>query len=588
MAEIFDDLKISNVEINSNLGINLTPENSRIKHTGTGIVELSSNGTILLKSGDSNVEDSYFDNLGNVGNIILEGGYSQNGLAGNILLVGGNSLENGLGGSVLLAGGNNFLNGGYGVALRTHTSLLNNQEKLLNNNLMNTKMVEKKNEILNKVQKSQNLNSLGELKNHSEGTTSIGGGIFLVAGDKEEDFILLGDVIITAGQAYNTASGGNILLASGNNFDEGEGGDFIISAGQGGSNGITGLANGGDIIINSGTAGNNSVGGNVILSGGDYGGHSNSRGGRIVMESLMTLPTFDQKPDRDSIEQAEGVTGDISFITGSQVLCLHDGEQWSNLPIPNTDTYFKYFKWEITKVSYTGFSGDNGIQASEFKFTNDGIDISMAGITCTTNATDYVGGNSVSNLIDGNLNTFWYSNIIALEESVKVYFEFPTAVQTDGYRWATGTDAPQRDPVSWKVYGSNNNSLWVQLDELTDYSSINNQIARKTYIVLRYDIDNRKELVSYNDDLALKALNGNDVNISSEPAITGPPGRINMLNVMRSVVFANDTERNTAIPSPQIGDICFVISGGNPSGNLKLQVYTDLTGEGASGWQICN
>jgi hypothetical protein len=61
-----------------------------------------------------------------------------------------------------------------------------------------------------------------------------------------------------------------------------------------------------------------------------------------------------------------------------------------------------------------------------------------------------------------------------------------------------------------------------------------------------------------------------------------------MLNVMRSVVFANDSARDTAIPSPQIGDICFVIAGANPTANYKLQVYTDITDEDASGWQNCN
>jgi len=581
MSEINEDIKISMAEVESSLGINLTAENTKIKHTGTGVVEFSSNGAILLKSGDNN--DEYDEeNLFYSNSIILEGGSSNNGQAGNILLFAGNSLENGFGGSILLAGGNSSFLGEFFPTLRSHNSSLDQSNNLLNNNLINTKIAEKKSEILNKVGKNQNINSYSELNNHSEGTTSNGGAILIVAGDREEDFTILGDIIIGAGQGYNTASGGTIYLASGNNQDEGQGGDFVILAGSGGDNGITGSADGGELVLIAGDAGNNSLGGDVIISGGDNGTHLNSRGGRIVMDSLMRLPIFETKPDRDSIEQAEGITGDIAFITGSQVLCLHDGEQWSNLPIPNTDTYFKYFKWEITKV--LNISNDSVIQASEFRFTNNGIDVDMSGVTCTSNTIENV-LHPLSDLIDNDLDTFWYADILASGATglpVSIVFEFPSAVQTDGYKWATGPDVPSRDPVSWKVYGSNNNSLWVQLDELTDYSSLLSPTDRKTYTVLRYDIDNKKELVSYNDDLALKALNGNDVNISSEPAITGPPGRINMLNVMRSVVFDDIAERNAAINPPLEGDICFVRDLGDEVNFQKLMVYTTY------GWQVCN
>lgn len=587
MSEINEDIKVSMAEVESSLGINLTAENTQIKHTGTGVVEFSSNGNILLKSGFTDDKEPFTNDLGD---ITLNSGSSNNGLAGNIYIRGGDSLENGIGGSVLITGGNSFVNEEFIPLNMNNTSesnLVPNNSSNLSNLNNNTKLLDRKNELLSKSQHSnKNLNLSGQLQNHlGEEEGPIGGGVVLIAGDKytnDYGYPWLGTILMVAGQGLNSANGGDIVLFSGNSFDNGSGGNILIGAGSGSGDGLTALADGGDLLLVAGNPGDNSLGGDVIISGGYNSNNLNSRGGRVIIDSLMRLPIFETKPDRDSIEQAEGITGDIAFITGSQVLCLHDGEQWSNLPIPNTDTYFKYFKWEVTEISYTGISGDNAIQACEFKFTNNGVDLSMVGVTCTTNATNYVGGNSISNLIDDDVNTFWYSDIAALGQSVKVYFEFSTPVTTDGYRWATGPDAPQRDPVSWKVFGSNDNSNWVQLDELTNYSSFNNQTDRETYTVLRYDIDNRKELVSYNDDLALKALNGNDVNISCEPAITGPPGRINMLNVMRSVVFNNITERDAAINPALEGDICFVRDLGDEVNFQKLMVYTTY------GWQVCN
>jgi hypothetical protein len=58
-------------------------------------------------------------------------------------------------------------------------------------------------------------------------------------------------------------------------------------------------------------------------------------------------------------------------------------------------------------------------------------------------------------------------------------------------------------------------------------------------------------------------------------------GRIQCQSLFRVAVYENDTARN-AYNSPLTGDICFVITGTNPAGNNKLQVYT------GSGWAICN
>ena len=50
MSEIVEDLKISNLEINDDLGLTLTSDNSRVCHTGSGALEISSTGTADVSS----------------------------------------------------------------------------------------------------------------------------------------------------------------------------------------------------------------------------------------------------------------------------------------------------------------------------------------------------------------------------------------------------------------------------------------------------------------------------------------------------------------------------------------------------------
>ena len=50
MSEIVEDLKIANLEITDSLGLTLTSEDSRVSHTGTGDLEILSNGDCTVSS----------------------------------------------------------------------------------------------------------------------------------------------------------------------------------------------------------------------------------------------------------------------------------------------------------------------------------------------------------------------------------------------------------------------------------------------------------------------------------------------------------------------------------------------------------
>ncbi len=66
MAEIYDDIKVNLVEAMGNLGINLTSTNTRINHTKSGTLDVSSNGTINISTGNSKIDNQDYNLLGNI------------------------------------------------------------------------------------------------------------------------------------------------------------------------------------------------------------------------------------------------------------------------------------------------------------------------------------------------------------------------------------------------------------------------------------------------------------------------------------------------------------------------------------------
>ena len=80
MTEIDDDLKISKLEISNNLGLTLSAENARIKHSGEGELNiLSNNGDIRINSNNIMVESSNHITLQAASsNIFINGGFVGN------------------------------------------------------------------------------------------------------------------------------------------------------------------------------------------------------------------------------------------------------------------------------------------------------------------------------------------------------------------------------------------------------------------------------------------------------------------------------------------------------------------------------
>lgn len=135
-----------------------------------------------------------------------------------------------------------------------------------------------------------------------------------------------------------------------------------------------------------------------------------------------------------------------------------------------------YYRWRITNVS--NFSIANSVQASEFVFQRNGSDVRPTA-TVTNPGGSNPPGELPANLYDNNLTTKALDfNIKSLNVSIFLY-TFSTAQTFTGYRWATANDAVERDPITWTVEGSNNNSTWTVLHTVTNFTPTS---TRGTYV----------------------------------------------------------------------------------------------------------
>jgi hypothetical protein len=131
--------------------------------------------------------------------------------------------------------------------------------------------------------------------------------------------------------------------------------------------------------------------------------------------------------------------------------------------------FHRYFRFTPTKLRNDAAA--NSIQLAEFEMIKNGI--RLTGATASNPGGNSPGGESPAQGVDNNPGSKW------LDFNKKaLVLDYGTVVNADGYRFATANDGEERDPVSWKVEGSNDNTTWTLLDEKFDYATPN---ARQTY-----------------------------------------------------------------------------------------------------------
>ena len=58
---------------------------------------------------------------------------------------------------------------------------------------------------------------------------------------------------------------------------------------------------------------------------------------------------------------------------------------------------------------------------------------------------------------------------------IQFHFDEPTKIS--GYRWYTANDFEERDPRSWRLFGSDDEANWVLVDKVEDFEATSDRKA---------------------------------------------------------------------------------------------------------------
>jgi hypothetical protein len=102
-----------------------------------------------------------------------------------------------------------------------------------------------------------------------------------------------------------------------------------------------------------------------------------------------------------------------------------------------------------------------GAQLAEFAFYNGetALDLNALGTEVTGPLGNSPANEGPAMLIDGDVATKW----LDFNKSA-VVFDFQSPQTFDGYQWTTGNDAPNRDPIAWRLDGSMDGENWTAID----------------------------------------------------------------------------------------------------------------------------
>jgi len=131
---------------------------------------------------------------------------------------------------------------------------------------------------------------------------------------------------------------------------------------------------------------------------------------------------------------------------------------------------YRYLRWVMTKTRGADVSS-GAIQVADLVLLNQGATVSWNPSASVTNpdGTTYPSETPIK-ILDYNKGTKWCNTIFGFlgVGTASLYIDNVNPLTFDSYYYVTANDEEVRDPVSWTLAGSNNNSDWAILDTQTN------------------------------------------------------------------------------------------------------------------------
>lgn len=141
----------------------------------------------------------------------------------------------------------------------------------------------------------------------------------------------------------------------------------------------------------------------------------------------------------------------------------------------------RYFKLTINKIKDNSNLG-GATQISDLIFQYKNIPINWnVGATASNPSGEYDLTESPDKLLDNNILTKWCDTNFVINGFSIVYIDNITQITFDSYYYITGNDYLGRDPISWILEISDDNTNWATIDTqidltITDSRQTNTQV----------------------------------------------------------------------------------------------------------------
>lgn len=228
--------------------------------------------------------------------------------------------------------------------------------------------------------------------------------------------------------------------------------------------------------------------------------------------------------------------------------------------IITTYPVYQYYKLHITENK----AGAPYIQMSEFIFQTDVVDYpSMSSINISL-----LDGHTtppfevIENLIDGTGAKFLDYDFAS--GGTNIVFDFGSPIAFDGYRWQTAGDESGRDPKSWTLYGSTDNTNWDVLDIVTDFIATEDRFTFTPPFIF--------------------TVQPKEIQLPSKLTFTANPP-LPATNDGTTELRAGESAYQIKRDFPASADGLYWIQNANINSGSAFQIYADMTTDGG-GWTL--
>lgn len=164
------------------------------------------------------------------------------------------------------------------------------------------------------------------------------------------------------------------------------------------------------------------------------------------------------------INEYQVSTGNFIDSSYNKTLFNKGATHSSDVPIA-----YRYLRWLITQTSGADIEF-KAIQACDLVLLYNGATVSWGPSASATNPDgEGVPSETASKLLDYNINTKWCDSGFGTTSfgTSTIYIDNLNPIFFNSYYYVTANDSPERDPVSWTLAASNDNSSWTILDTQT-------------------------------------------------------------------------------------------------------------------------